>query len=118
MNPISLLLLLVAVALSVVGQLALKHALNSTSSTTHSTRTGIGRLLSSPYLWIWFISYAATTIVWLIALARVPLSQAFPILGLQFALIPLASSLLLRESVAFSQWLGILMIIVGVALVV
>jgi undecaprenyl phosphate-alpha-L-ara4N flippase subunit ArnE len=118
MTSLSFLLLLVVVVLSVAGQLALKHALNSTSSASLSSQQAMIRMLSSPYLWGWFISYAVTTVLWLAALTKVPLSRAFPILGLQFALIPLAAGFLLHERVAFRQWVGILMIIAGVALVV
>jgi undecaprenyl phosphate-alpha-L-ara4N flippase subunit ArnE len=45
------------------------------------------------------------------------LSKAFPILGLQFALIPLASARYLDERIAWMQWGGIAVIALGVALV-
>jgi undecaprenyl phosphate-alpha-L-ara4N flippase subunit ArnE len=99
------------VLLGVVGQLALKHALHRPAG-----RTGFGVLLS-PGMVVWFVSYAASTILWLVVLRSVPLSQAFPILGAQFALIPVAARMFLGEEVATVQWIGIAVIAAGVGLV-
>ncbi len=77
---------------------------------------GLRSLVSLPMLG-WLFCYVATTVLWLLALRTVPLSQAFPILGLQFALIPLASARLLHERIAPVQWIGIAVIVVGVGLV-
>jgi undecaprenyl phosphate-alpha-L-ara4N flippase subunit ArnE len=100
------------VMLGTIGQLLLKWALRSAGA----AGGGI-RLLLHPAMVAWFACYAITTALWLLALRSIPLSQAFPILGLQFALIPLASSHLLDESVSRTQWVGILAIVLGVALV-
>lgn len=116
MNLIPWLFLLVVVALSTVGQLSLKYALNRSSSTQEIAESP--PVWSSRYFWIWFFCYVAVTILWLIVLRNIPLNQAFPALGLTFALIPLASQYFLAEKVAFKQWLGIALIISGVVLVV
>jgi undecaprenyl phosphate-alpha-L-ara4N flippase subunit ArnE len=50
-------------------------------------------------------------------LRSIPLSQAFPILGLQYALIPVVSARLLKERMDPLQWCGIAFIAFGVALV-
>jgi undecaprenyl phosphate-alpha-L-ara4N flippase subunit ArnE len=100
------------VALGTVGQLALKFALRRPATDQTLARS----LVNLPML-IWLACYIATTLLWLFALREIPLSQAFPILGLQFALIPLASSKLLEETVTIAQWLGVAIIIAGVALV-
>lgn len=99
------------VLLGVVGQLALKRALAPSPA-----RSGLQAYVSLGML-TWLVCYAISTILWLVVLRTVPLSQAFPILGAQFALIPIAARQVLNEEVAPMQWLGITIIVVGVALV-
>ncbi len=98
------------VVLGTAAQLALKYALDRGSSSPSP-------LLKSSWFWVWFICYGFATVLWLLALRSVPLSQAFPILGLQFALVPIASRWMLRESMFGQQWIGVGAIVIGVALV-
>ena len=117
MNFVAWLILIMVVVLGTVGQLSLKYAFQ-TPVTGQSADKSIRNLLFSPYFWIWFISYVVVTILWLVVLRTIPLSQAFPALGLTFALVPLASNRFLKEKVVLSQWFGIAVIIAGVILVV
>ncbi len=111
MNFAEWLQLIIVAALGTGAQLALKYALDRGSSFS------LRLLLKSPWFWTWFFCYAFSTVLWLLALRTVPLSQAFPILGLQFALVPIASKWILRESMFGRQWLGVAAIVLGVALV-
>ncbi|RUT04645.1 hypothetical protein DSM106972_042140 [Dulcicalothrix desertica PCC 7102] len=115
MNFVPWLILAMVVVLGTVGQLSLKYAFQAPVSSNNNT---IKSLLFSPFFWVWFISYIVVTVLWLVVLKSVPLSQAFPALGMTFALVPLASNRFLREKVVLSQWFGIAVIIVGVILVV
>ena len=99
------------VFLGTAGQIALKRALAGTAT------TGPRGLLASPWMWGWLVSYVVCTALWLVALRSVALSQAFPLLGAQFALIPIASAWFLSETIAAPQWLGIVVIALGTALV-
>ncbi|MBO3462943.1 EamA family transporter [Aetokthonos hydrillicola Thurmond2011] len=117
MNIISWLILMLVVVLGTVGQLSLKYAFQSSTSVAGASKS-LRDVLFSPYFWVWFISYVVVTILWLVVLKTIPLSQAFPALGLTFALVPLASHRFLQEKVVLSQWLGIVIIITGVILVV
>jgi undecaprenyl phosphate-alpha-L-ara4N flippase subunit ArnE len=103
--------LIIVVALGTLAQLSLKYALDRGSTFS------LQFLLKSRWFWVWFFCYALSTVLWLFALRTVPLSQAFPILGLQFALVPIASKWILRESMFGQQWLGVVAIVLGVALV-
>ena len=105
--------LMIVVILGTIAQLALKYALER-----DATQGGQAfSLARSRWAWTWLICYACSTILWLVALRTVPLSQAFPILGLQFALVPIASAALLKETVVWEQWLGVAIIVIGVMLV-
>jgi undecaprenyl phosphate-alpha-L-ara4N flippase subunit ArnE len=81
-----------------------------------ASAAGKRSLLNAPMIaWLW--CYAGSTLLWLIALRTIPLSQAFPILGLQYALIPLVSGRLLGEPMGPGQRIGIIIIVIGVGLV-
>lgn len=108
MSPLGAAMLIAAVLLGTVGQLALKSALITDGPRWVGKRTG---------LMVWLGCYALTTALWIAALRITPLSQAFPILGLQFALIPVAAARLFGERVALPQIAGIVLIVLGVALV-
>ncbi len=117
MNIITWLLLMLVVLLGTTANLSLKYGLHISSPTKGATAS-IQNLLFSRYFLIWFICYTFMTILWLYVLRTIPLSKAFPVLGLMYALIPIASHYLLKEQVVFSQWVGISIIITGVVLVV
>ncbi|MEH2280921.1 MAG: EamA family transporter [Nostoc sp.] len=109
--------LILVVLFGTTAQLSLKYGLYI-SSPTKGESGSIKNLLLSRYFLIWFICYVFMTILWLYVLRTIPLSQAFPVLGLMYALVPIASHYILKEEVVFSQWLGISIIISGVILVV
>lgn len=118
MNLTPWLILISVVLLGTIGQLSLKFAFQTPSSRQAASPSLLQHLLFSPYFWIWFVCYVLVTLLWLFVLRTIPLSQAFPALGLTFALVPLASHHFLHEQVVLSQWLGIVIIVVGVILVV
>lgn len=117
MNILTWLILILVVLLGTTANLSLKYGLHI-SSPIKGASASIRTLLFSHYFLIWFICYTFMTILWLYVLRIIPLSQAFPVLGLMYALVPIASHYLLKEEVIFSQWLGISVIITGVVLVV
>jgi undecaprenyl phosphate-alpha-L-ara4N flippase subunit ArnE len=117
MNVIPWLTLMLIVILATVGQLSLKYAFQASVSPSTTSQSKL-HLLTSPYLWSWLICYVLVTGFWLFVLRTIPLSQAFPALGLTFALVPLGSRYLLNEEVVVSQWVGIAIIIAGAVLVV
>jgi undecaprenyl phosphate-alpha-L-ara4N flippase subunit ArnE len=117
MNIITWLNLVFVVLFGTVAQLSLKYGLHLSKPSSEASAS-IRNLVLSRYFVIWFICYVFMTLLWLYVLRTVPLSQAFPVLGLMYALVPIASHYLLKEKVVFSQWLGISIIISGVILVV
>ena len=61
--------------------------------------------------------YAGSFFVWAVVLSRLQLNIAYPMLSMTYAVIPLVSWLVLRETMTAWQWAGILLICAGVLLV-
>ena len=117
MNIIPWLILMLVVVLGTIAQLSLKYAFLSSSSSSKESKP-FRDLLWSRYFWLWFICYVGVTVLWLCVLRMIPLNQAFPFLGLTYALVPLVSHYFLSEKVIWSQWIGIAIIVAGVIFVI
>lgn len=76
-----------------------------------------GRILTTPALFFGYLLSGVVAIVWLVALSRMPLSNAVPLLtAFYYLLLLVASSLVLGESVGPRQWLGSLLIVLAISL--
>jgi multidrug transporter EmrE-like cation transporter len=61
--------------------------------------------------------YAASLVVWIIGLSRVPVSIAYPMLSIGYIVNAVAAHYLFGEAVTTTRWLGIGFIVLGVWLV-
>ena len=117
----SIALILGAVVCGVGGQLALKAGM------TQLGRIGFEavaqpaalalRVLTNPFVLGGLGLYALGAVLWLAVLSRLPLSLAYPMLALSYAITPVLAWLVLGENVAGARWLGILVICAGVFLI-
>jgi multidrug transporter EmrE-like cation transporter len=98
-----------AVLLGTAAQLLLKAG-------TNVTPVGWGLVLE-PRILGGIFCYAVSLIVWILALAKTPVSVAYPMVSLGFALNALLAWWLLGEAVTPMRMAGIGIIIVGVFLV-
>lgn len=74
-------------------------------------------ILAQPLIWAGVALWAIESVGWVLALQRIPLSRAYPLMTLSYATVPLAGVLLLRERMAPRQLLGAALVVAGVALV-
>lgn len=110
-------LLLGAVCLGVMGQFLMKSGMNQVGAID---RFGLGvlvRMFSNPWVLLGFASYGVSSIAYLMALSRLDLSVAYPMIGVGYVLVVLVSWLVLHESVSALRWLGVLLIFAGVWLI-
>jgi len=98
-----------AVILGTAAQLFLKAG-------TNATPVGLGLALE-PRILAGIVCYAVSLVAWILALAKTPVSVAYPIVSLGFALNALLAWWLLGEALTPLRMLGITVIIVGVFLV-
>ena len=99
----------VAVVLGTVAQLFLKAG-------TNVAPVGFGLALE-PRILAGVACYAVSLIVWILALSKTPVSVAYPMVSLGFALNAVLAWWLLGESLGALKMVGIGFIIVGVVLV-
>lgn len=113
---------LAGVVLNAVAQLLLKAGAASggrigfDGSGAALTRTALG-LAQHPAILGGLACYAVSVIVWIVALSRVEVSIAYPMLSVGYVLNALLAWWLFGEDVNAQRWLGIGVIIVGVVLV-
>lgn len=117
----SLFLILASVTMGVSGQLCLKAGMDqvgvlSASSIGTIVQTAF-RVLATPLVFLGLAFYALGAVFWLMVLAKLDLSLAYPMLALTYVLIPLGAQFVLGEQVPMLRWLGVGIIFVGVMVV-
>ena len=70
---------------------------------------------------VWFlacgISFGVATVLWLYILKKFPFSQAYPMTSLSFVFGMLAAWLVFGESIPFSRWIGLVLVVLGCFLI-
>lgn len=120
MSALSFALLMAAIVLSTLGQVLLKAGTNAIGpfAFTLENLLPVGtRFALEPRVLGGIGCYVVSLVAWLMALSRVEVSVAYPMVSIGFALNALLAWWLLGEAVTPMRMLGIGVIIVGVYLV-
>ena len=100
-----------------ISQLFLKRG---AMATTHLSEqwawTGL-TALASPLVWLGMFFVILSFLTWLYVLKHLPLSLAFPASQILHVMIPLSSWMVLGERITPLRWSGILLVLIGLALV-
>jgi len=110
-------LVLTGVLLNAVAQLALKASVSDTGVINldmQSLLGSAGSLASNLWLWLGLICYAISVVVWILALSRVDVSIAYPMLSIGYIVNAVAAWHLFDEPMNIGKVIGIGIIIVGV----
>ncbi len=113
-------LILGAVVLGAAAQILLKAGTSAVGpfAFTAANLCPVGwRLITQPAILGGILAYAASLVLWIMALSRVEVSVAYPMVSLGYLLTALAAWYLLGEQVTPMRLLGIGVIILGVVLV-
>jgi len=120
MSVASALLLLLGVTLNAVAQLLLKAGTNAVGrfefSAANAVPVGV-KLATDPHILGGIACYVVSVVVWILALSRVEVSIAYPMLSIGYVLNALAAWYWLGEAVTPARLVGIGIIIVGVYVV-
>lgn len=122
MSSKSMVLILVAVLLGVVGQLLLKMGITQVGTLAFGSdlagliQLGL-RVFGNLKVLGGFAAYGLSSLFWLVVLSKVDLSLAYPMLALNYVLVPLTAWLFLGEQVPTLRWLGSGVVIIGVVII-
>lgn len=120
MTPISAALLLAAIALGSAAQLLLKAGTNAIGHFDFTLDNALPvalRVAMEPRILAGVGCYGISLVIWIMALSRVEVSVAYPMLSIGFALNAVLAWWLLGEAFSVQRLIGIAIIIVGVFIV-
>jgi multidrug transporter EmrE-like cation transporter len=119
-TPLTFSLVLLGVLLNAAAQLLLKAGtlrVGEFAFTLDNVLPVGARLAASPHIAAGLACYGVSVVVWILALSRVPVSIAYPMLSLGYIVNALAAWYLFGESLGMQKLVGIGFIVVGVYLV-
>ena len=116
----AIVLLLCAVSISAVAELALKHGMTQVGVLSFTPREffpALVRSFTNVFVVAGFALAFVSAIFWISVLSRVPLSYAYPMLSLSYAVVVFLSWLIFKEQVSLLRIVGVAVVCLGVFLV-
>lgn len=107
-------MVLFALALA-CGQIIFKAAAQSIKGPVGFDAQTLFQLISNPLLLLGLAIYAFAALYWVLLLREIELSKAYLIIALALVLVPLAGTFLFREPFTARLFIGIVVILVGLA---
>jgi multidrug transporter EmrE-like cation transporter len=120
MTAISFTLLLAGVLLNAAAQLLLKAGTNAVGAFEFSAANAVPvgmKLALEPHILGGIACYVVSVVVWILALSRVEVSVAYPMLSIGYVVNAVAAYYLFGEAVSATRLVGIGVIILGVFIV-
>ena len=120
MSPVALGLILFGVLLNAAAQLCLKAGTNAVGHFDFhlDNLVPIGlKIALQPYILGGLVCYVVSLVVWILALSRVPVSIAYPMLSIGYVVNAFIAYYWFGEALAAQKLLGLGFIVVGVVLV-
>ncbi|NPV46906.1 MAG: multidrug resistance protein [Armatimonadetes bacterium] len=112
---IAMSILVVAILLGAAGQIALKSGLNRLGA--KPSPVVVLKSIFTPLIFTGFACYGLSSILYLLALSRLELSYAYPMVALSYVVVTFLSWRLLGEAVPLLRTAGLAVICIGVILV-
>jgi drug/metabolite transporter (DMT)-like permease len=113
-------LILLGVFLNAFAQISLKQGMRTIGHFAFSVENilPIGtRVFLNPFVVAGLFCYVISVVVWLMALSRVDVSYAYPLLSVGYIVAAFAGQIFLQEALTPVRWVGILVICLGVFLI-
>ena len=116
----AIIILILSTVAGVVAQLVLKKGtFNLPDFSLQNFFLIIKEILTNYYLLLWICFGGVSAFLWFLAVSKLELSFAFPIVqSLTIVLVALGSYLFFAETISLWRWVGIILIIIGIFLVV
>ena len=103
-----------SVILGVAGQLLMKKGMMIVGSIQLFPFTEVFKAVMNPFVFSGFLSYAISSVLWLVAISKLPLSNAYPVLSAGYVIVVFASFFFFNESITVFKILGVILICAGV----
>ena len=113
-------LILLGVLLNAMAQLCLKQGMRQVGHFAFSLENllPIGfKVALNPFVFMGLVCYVISVAVWLMALSRVEVSYAYPLLSVGYIVTALAGQFFFGEALGPVRWSGIIIICLGVYLI-
>lgn len=120
MTALSFFLVLCGVLLNAAAQLLLKAGTNAVGAfefTASNLPVVAPRLALEPHILGGLFCYVVSVVIWIMALSRVEVSIAYPMLSIGYVVNAVAAWYLFGEAVTGTRLIGIAFIIIGVVVV-
>jgi multidrug transporter EmrE-like cation transporter len=120
MSVVSFTLVMTGVLLNAAAQLLLKAGTNSVGTFDFRLENAVPvgwKLATEPHIVGGLACYVVSVVVWIMALSRVEVSIAYPMLSVGYVVNAIAAWYLFGEAVSLTRLMGIGVIIVGVYIV-
>lgn len=111
MKPFDILVLAVVPLVIAIGQILFKTV--GTSAPEVRNLAALMGLFVDWRLWLALALYGSATIAWVVAIRRIPITQAYLFMALSFIYLPVISWLTLGERMSILQCGGLVLILVG-----
>jgi undecaprenyl phosphate-alpha-L-ara4N flippase subunit ArnF len=107
--------LIASILLGTMGQVLMKWGLETLKS-GDAAAAGVKLITAWPVA-AGLVSYGLSSVFWLLALRRFPLSTAYPMVSLSYILVMVLSLYLFQETITLQKWAGAAVISLGVLLI-
>jgi multidrug transporter EmrE-like cation transporter len=108
--------LIASVLLAACGHLMIKHGLNTVPAFSQTSLAArILEYLLTPWVIAGLAVYGVGTLLWIVVASKRDISYLYPITALNYVLITVGGMWLFGEAVSARRWLGILVVMTGVA---
>jgi uncharacterized membrane protein len=108
--------MLVTVVMTTYGNLIFKWRVDESGAMPEGTSARITyflKLLSNPWILSSFLATGCAALAYLLALQRLDLSRAYPVMSLSFVLVLVFSALLFSEGLSWPKVIGVGLILAG-----
>jgi drug/metabolite transporter (DMT)-like permease len=117
----ALVLVLLSVIIGTIGQVCIKAAMLRLGPVAFGSPAEIinsgWQIMRQPLIWAALLLYGTGFIIWAMALSRLQLSFAYPLLAAGYLINPLAAMLFFGEQIPPIRWVGIIVVMIGLILV-
>jgi len=118
---LNFILIAVCVTLGSVGQILFKVGVNAANTKGIATAPIIQKILTylvAPQVLLGLLCYSVATVLWIYLLSRVPVSWAYPFLGLTYVAVLFLSAIILGEKITTLHFVATAIIWFGVFMLV